>query len=152
MCVCVRSSLLKRAITVKKSSDFTKERRGGITCFFPTVLHSGLHEQVTGVIRCVRACPGYRRITCLAVRAQLMLFCPSYVTLHQLRSCWIICRLPSTPEADGYREYLSVFCFFLLPSIQTYIKDNIILRGSGGDTPSGGGAGRGGGVGPSSAS
>lgn len=40
----------------------------------------------------------------------------------------LLVNLPSTPEADDYREYLSVW----LTSIQSYIKENIVPGGKGG--------------------
>lgn len=90
-----------------------------------------LCEQVTRVIRCARACPGYRRIACLAVRAQPMLPPPPVCGFTSTAQLLVnpSSAFPSPSEAEDYREYLSVFFLRLLPRIQTYIKENIVSGG-----------------------
>lgn len=75
---------------------------------------ASLCEQVTRVIRCARACPGYHRIACLAVRAQPMLFSPPVCGFTSTAQLLVnpSSAFPSPSEAEDYREYLSVFFFF----------------------------------------
>lgn len=74
---------------------------------------ASLCEQVTRVIRCARACPGYRRIACLAVRAQPMLFFPPVCGFTSTAQLLVnpSSAFPSPSEAEDYREYLSAFFF-----------------------------------------
>lgn len=82
-----------------------------------------------------------------------MLFFPLICGFTSTSLLFITCRLPPSPKVDDYREYLSVFfCLFWLPSIQTYIKENIELGGSGGVSGETHLQGKGFGGGPSSTS